>query len=44
MTNFTPNKPIGPSERTLFIIRQIARAYNNVVTLDNGKTLNVSIN
>lgn len=44
MTYFTHYDPIGPSAQSIYIIRQIAYAYNNVMKLNNGKTLNVDIN
>lgn len=44
MTYFTRYDYIGPSAQTIYIIRQIAYAYNKVMKLNNGKTLNVDIN
>lgn len=44
MTYFTHNESISPSAQSIYIIRQIAYAYNNVMKLNNGKLLTVDIN
>lgn len=44
MTYFTPYNAIGPSAQSIYIVRQIAYAYNNVIKLNNDKMLNVSVN
>ena len=39
MQHFTPKETIGPSEKTLNIIRQIAYAYNTLKSYGQCQTL-----